>query len=283
MKKLILLLAAVLAVLVIMLLSSIGQTQSADSTPAFTSTEHAERHGTVMAQTTEISQGATQQHIRQTQYVTEAAFDAQMTVTVQASLRNQSATAAARAAQISDDDIDAAATALHASMQGTPSAAVSGCGGDYHDAAHEAACDAYRAEYEARHGIPCGYDINGQIVCLHDPAGEWTWDDQSVFLLPTAVPRPGDPTGPGGPTEPGAPTGPVHTVGESLFDIDAAATALHQMIHSPDDPRAFRSICDLPPNSPAVVAACDLYKAAYRLRHGNPCRHNDEGEAVCLH
>ena len=224
-----------------------------------------------------------------TQYVTEAALDAQMTITVQASLRNQSATAAARAAQISDDVIDVMATALHANIQGTPSGAVSGCGGDYFDSAHEAACDAYRAEYEARHGIPCGYDIYGQIVCLHDPVGEWAWDDRSVFLLPTAAPRPGGPAvpggpaGPGDPTGPGGPTGPVHTVGESLFDIDAAATALHQMIHSPDATPAFRSICDLPPSSPAVVAACDLYKAAYKLKYGNPCRHNDEGEAVCLH
>ena len=90
--------------------------------------------------------------------------------------------------------------------------------------------------------------------------------------------------GPGGPAEPGGPIGPVYTVGEGLFDIDAGATALHQMVDSPAAAPAFRSICDLPPpRSPAEVVACDLYKAAYRLRHGNPCRHNDEGEAVCLH
>ena len=151
---------------------------------------------------------------------------------------------------------------------------------------------------------------------------------QPAMAIPTATPRPSDPTGPGGPTEPGGPTGPggptepggptgpvhtvgedipdvdataapnaaptptsepgdptgpAHTVGEGLFDIDAAATALHQMIHSPDATPAFRSICDLPARSPADVVACEAYKAAYRLRHGNPCRHNDEGEAICLH
>ena len=78
-------------------------------------------------------------------------------------------------------------------------------------------------------------------------------------------------------------TGAVHTVGEGLSHVDAAATALHQMVHSPDAPRTFRSVCDLPPSGPAEVATCDLYKAAYKLKYGNPCRHNDEGEAVCLH
>jgi len=81
----------------------------------------------------------------------------------------------------------------------------------------------------------------------------------------------------------GEQTGAVHTVGEGLFDVDAGATALHQMVHSPAATPAFRSICDLPARGPADAVACDLYKAAYRLRHGNPCRHNDEGEAVCLH
>ena len=120
----------------------------------------------------------------------------------------------------------------------------------------------------------------------------------------TATPRPGGPTGPvhtvgegipgvdatGDPNAtptptsgPGDPTGPAHTVGEGLFDVDAAATALHQMIHSPDATPAFRSICDLPPRSRAEVDACDAYKAAYKLKYGNPCRHNDEGEAICLH
>ena len=94
---------------------------------------------------------------------------------------------------------------------------------------------------------------------------------------------PGDPSEPGGPAGPGGPIGPDYTIGEGLFDIDAAATALHQMVASPAATPAFRSICDLPPSGPAYVAACDLYKAAYRLKYGNPCRHNDEGEAVCLH
>ena len=139
---------------------------------------------------------------------------------------------------------------------------------------------------------------------------------QPAAATPTATPRPGDPTGPGAPTGPGGPTGPVHTVGEgipgvdatadpnaaptptsgpgdptspvqtvgeNLFDVDAAATALHQIIHSPDATPAFRSICDLPARSPADVVACEAYKAAYRLKYGNPCRHNDEGEAICLH
>ena len=102
-------------------------------------------------------------------------------------------------------------------------------------------------------------------------------DLTAIAVRQTAAPAAG-PSG-GDPLEQ---TGAVHTVGEGLFDIDAAATALHQMIHSPDAP-AFRSICDLPPRSPADVVACEAYKAAYRLKHGNPCRHNDEGEAVCLH
>ena len=81
----------------------------------------------------------------------------------------------------------------------------------------------------------------------------------------------------------GEQTGAVHTVGEGLLDVDAAATALHQMVHSPAAAPAFRSICDLPARGPADAVACELFKAAYRLRHGNPCRHNDEGEAICLH
>ena len=94
---------------------------------------------------------------------------------------------------------------------------------------------------------------------------------------------PGDGAPPSPLEQTGEQTGAVHTVGEGLFDVDAGATALHQMVHSPAATPAFRSICDLPANGPADVVACDLYKAAYRLRHGNPCRHNDEGEAVCLH
>ena len=123
-----------------------------------------------------------------------------------------------------------------------------------------------------------------------DPDGAWR---RLVLGGPSGPGGPsetGGPTGPGGPSEPGGPSGPggpigpVYTVGEGLFDIDAGATALHQMVDSPAAAPAFRSICDLPPpRSPAEVVACDLYKAAYRLRHGNPCRHNDEGEAVCLH
>ena len=103
-------------------------------------------------------------------------------------------------------------------------------------------------------------------------------DLTAIAVRQTAAPAAGPSDG-----DPLEQTGDVHTVGEDIFDIDAAATALHQMIHSPDDPRAFRSICDLPPRGPADVAACDLYKAAYKLKHGNPCRHNDEGEAICLH
>ena len=127
---------------------------------------------------------------------------------------------------------------------------------------------------------------------------------QPAVAASTATPGPGGPTGPvhtvgegipgvdatGDPNAtptptsgPGDPTGPAHTVGEGLFDIDAAATALHQMIHSPDATPAFRSICDLPPRSRAEVDACDAYKDAYKLKYGNPCRHNDEGEAICLH
>ena len=102
-------------------------------------------------------------------------------------------------------------------------------------------------------------------------------DLTAIAVRQTAAPAAGPSDG-----DPLEQTGAVHTVGEGLFDIDAAATALHQMIHSPDAP-AFRSICDLPPRSPADVVACEAYKAAYRLKHGNPCRHNDEGEAVCLH
>ena len=137
-----------------------------------------------------------------------------------------------------------------------------------------------------------GYEYQGGLP------GPSDWD-YSVFATLTQIARgptgpggppesggpagPGGPAEPGGPVGPGGPTGPVHTVGEGLFDIDAAATALNQMVASPAATPAFRSICDLSPRSPADVAACDAYKAAYRLRYGNPCRHNDEGEAVCLH
>ena len=197
---------------------------------------------------------------------------------------------ATRAVYAKNVDVDVQATQLHSGWQGTPHVE-HGCNGGYHDAAHEAACDAYRAEFQARHGSPCRL-IGRNWNCIHD---EWTGP------LPTSMPssggpaepggptgpgdpiEPGSPIGPGGPTGPGDPIGPVHTIGEGLFDIDAAATALHQMVASPAATPAFRSICDLPPSGPAYAAACDLYKAAYRLKYGNPCRHNDEGEAVCLH
>ena len=90
--------------------------------------------------------------------------------------------------------------------------------------------------------------------------------------------------GDGAPPSPLEQTGAVHRVGEDIPLIDAAATALHQMAHSPADaPRAFSSGCELPPRDRAHAAACDAYKAAYELKYGNPCRHNEEGAVVCLH
>ncbi len=269
MKKLILLLAAVLAVLVIMLLSSIGQAQPEPTVPARILTSESR-----WTQAAQYNPKLTQAFV-----ATESQAAAHATA-----VADGAATAAVHAQSA---DVDALATALHANVQGTPDHRVSGCETNtYHDAAHEAACDAYRAEYQARYGNPCRTYDGTNWVCLHDA---WTGPLPASTPNPSGPAESGAPTGPGGPSEPGdptgpgGPTGPVHTVGEGLFDIDAAATALHQMIHSPDDPRAFRSICDLPPRGPADVAACDLYKAAYKLKYGNPCRHNDEGAAVCLH
>ena len=276
MKRLILLLTAVLAALVIMLLSSMGQAQPEPTVPALILTGES-RNRTQAAQ---YNAKLTQAFV-----ATESQAAAHATA-----VANGNAT---RAAKAKNADVDADATALHVYALGTvetdPDAYWSGCGGSgggYHDAAHKAACDAHRAEYQARYGNPCRTYDGTNWVCLHDA---WTGPLPASTPNPSGPSESGGPTGPGGPSEPGDPTGPggptgsVHTVGESLFDIDAAATALHQMIHSPDATPAFRSICDLPPRGPADVAACDLYKAAYKLKYGNPCRHNDEGEAVCLH
>ena len=103
-----------------------------------------------------------------------------------------------------------------------------------------------------------------------------------VTATPSPTLRPGEPTWTPGPIDYWQ-TGAIHTVGEGIPDINAAATALHQMVHSPAATPAFSSGCELPPRDRAHAAVCDAYKAAYRLRYGNPCRHNDEGEAVCLH
>ncbi len=212
MKKLILLLTAVFAVLVIMLLSSIGQAQSADPSP--TPTSNRDWRTTATAETIQQPAAATP-----TRFFTLSIAAIGVPPTTETTQRPAAATPTA-----------------------TP-----GPGGP------------------TEPGGPTGpIHTGGESI----PAVDATAD-------PNATPTPT--------SGPGDPTGPVHTGGEGIFDIDAAATALHQMIHSPDAPRAFRSICDLPPRSPADVVACEAYKAAYRLRHGNPCRHNDEGEAVCLH
>ena len=270
MKKLILLLTAVLAALVIMLLSSIGQAQ--DDHPIV-----------LTGQSRNLTQAA-QYNAKLTQAFIATKSHAAAVATSEA---NGRATNAVHAQNV---DVDVQATDLQRSY-GTPPppGAEHGCGGGYHDAAHEAACDAFRTEFQARHGSPCRfivYDTGSQWECLFKPDDGWPGrpTEPGSSTGPGGPTSPGGPTDPGGPSGPGGPTGPVHTVGEGLFDIDAAATALHQMVQSPAATPAFRSICDLPPpRSPAEVVACDLYKAAYRLRHGNPCRHNDEGEAVCLH
>ena len=66
-------------------------------------------------------------------------------------------------------------------------------------------------------------------------------------------------------------------------DVDVAATALQLMVDNPDARPAFSSGCELPPLDASHVAACNAYKAAFEAKYGNPCRHNDEGAAVCLH
>ena len=262
MKKLLtLLLTAVLAVLV-MLLSSMGQAQSADPTPLSRFDEMSTR--SVHGMETWDANSA------------KATWWVEHTMTVHASLLGQRGTAEAQ---------------MQLVVQGTPFDHWTGCSdGNYRDSAHEADCDWYRTAVpqESREHFPCEYDspyLKGNMVCLGLGYGPDGWPTAS-WPDPPLTPTPGGPAEPGGPIAtpgPGGPTGPVHTVGEGLFDVDAGATALHQMVHSPAATPAFRSICDLSARDPADIVACDLYKAAYRLRHGNPCRHNDEGEAVCLH
>lgn len=109
-------------------------------------------------------------------------------------------------------------------------------------------------------------------------------DLTAIAVRQTAVAGGAAGPGDGAPPSPLEQTGAVHTVGEDIPLIDAAATALHQMVHSPADaPRAFSSGCELPPRDRAHAAACEAYKDAYKLKYGNPCRHNEEGAVVCLH
>lgn len=67
------------------------------------------------------------------------------------------------------------------------------------------------------------------------------------------------------------------------FPLDAAATALQSMVDNPGYRPTLATGCDQLPRDAAHAAACNAYKAAYEARYGNPCRHDIDGAAVCLH